>query len=383
MHSIDPFGKDDLAQLRAVRDAHCVSIYLPTHRKGPEVQQNPIRLKNLLIRAEETLKSHGARWDTIEAVLGESKALLDNEFFWQHQADGLAIFARPYETKIWRTGIRFAESVTVNDRFDLAQMMRLLATDGHFYILSLTEKQVKLLEATRFSVSEVSLERVPTSLTEALKTDDREKQLQFRSGGGMTAMFHGHRYDGSENKEDLKRYFNIVDRGIEPLLKRYPGPVVLAGVEYYFPLYREVANIPGLIEGGVKGNTDVIRDDELHKAAWDVVYPVFKRAQADAIARYKQLEGTGQTTHGIEATATAALQGKVESLFIDTELEIWGKFDEAEQKIIVSQTQQPDDIELINETALAVLATGGRVFTMKSEEIPNGGPVAAVLRYAG
>lgn len=383
MHSIDPFGTDDLAQLRQIRDQHCVSIYLPTHRKGADVQQDSIRLKNLLIRAEEALKARGARWDAIEAALGDSRALLDNEFFWQHRGDGLAIFARPGETKMWRTGIQFAEDVTVNNRFDLAQMMRLLATDGRFYILSLTEKQVKLLEATRFSVSEVSLERVPTSLAEALKTDDKEKQLQFRSSGGRTAAFHGHRYDTSENKEDLKRYFNIVDRGIEPLLKRFPAPVVLAGVEYYFPLYREVANIPGLIEGGVKGNTDVIHDHELHKAAWDVVYPVFKKVQGDAIARYKQLDGTGQTTHGIEATATAAFQGKVDSLFIDTEPDVWGVFDEMQQKVAISDHQQPDDLELISETTLAVLANRGRVFTMKSDEVPNGGPIAAVLRYAG
>lgn len=389
MHYIDPFGKEELIELRGVRDDHCVSIYMPTHRKGAEVAQDPIRLKNLLSQAEETLKTRGARWDVIDATLGKAKSLLDREFFWQHQADGLAIFARPGETRMYRTGVGFGEDYTVSDRFDLAQMVRLLASDGQFYVLALGEQMVKLLEGTRFSVSEISLEHLPKSISDALKLDDPQKQLQFHTGagggggGGRAAVFHGHRSDGTENKENLKRFFNIVDRELEPIFKHYPAPVVLAAVEYYFPLYLEVANVPGLIEGGVKGNPDVMRDEELHKAAWDVVYPAFKKSQADAIARYAQLIGTGQTTQGVEETARAAFQGRVDQLFVDTEPDVWGSFDESTQQVTIHEVENAGDIELVNETTLAVLASGGRVFTMPSAEVPGGGPMASVLRYAG
>jgi hypothetical protein len=38
-----------------------VSIFLPTHRAGQEIQQDPIRLKNLLKQAESQLISEGSR----------------------------------------------------------------------------------------------------------------------------------------------------------------------------------------------------------------------------------------------------------------------------------------------------------------------------------
>ncbi len=389
MHYIDPFGKDDLVTLRAIREDHCVSLYLPTHRKGSEVAQDPIRLKNLIARAEEVLKTRGARWDVIESILGEAKQLLDKEFFWQHQADGLAIFAKPGETRAFRTGVGFGEAVTVSGRFDLAQMVRLLASDGRFYVLALGEQMVKLLEGTRFSVSEIALDNLPQSIDDALKLDDPQKQLQYHtgagasSGGGRAAIFHGHRFDGSENKENLKRFFNIVDRGLEPLFKHYPAPVVLAAVEYYFPLYLEVANIPGLVEGGIKGNPDVMRDEELHKAAWSIVYPAFKKSQEDALERYAQVIGTGQTTQGVEGTAIAAYQGRVDTLFVDTEPDVWGEIDETTQSVSIHEVENAGDLELVNETTLAVLTSGGRVFTMPSAEVPGSGPMAAILRYAG
>jgi hypothetical protein len=238
-------------------------------------------------------------------------------------------------------------------------------------------------------VSEISLDGVPQSLAEALRFDDPEKQLQYHTGagaapGGMgrSAIFHGHAFDGTENKENLKRFFNIVDRGIEPIFRHYPAPVVLAAVEYYHPLYKEVANIPGLIEGGITGNPDVDSDEDLHARAWEVVYPAFKAEQDEALASYAEFQGTGQTTDSVADTAVAAIQGRIQTLFVDAENEVWGTFDEATQTVDVHEVQDPQDLELVNETALQVITTGGRVFTMPSADIPGGGPLASVLRYA-
>jgi hypothetical protein len=54
-------SKTDLRQLVNNASAPCVSLYLPTHRAGPETQQDPIRLKNLLRKAESGLQAEGWR----------------------------------------------------------------------------------------------------------------------------------------------------------------------------------------------------------------------------------------------------------------------------------------------------------------------------------
>ena len=67
----------------------------PTHRAGPEVQQAPIRLKNLLREATEVLQADGARAPMIHSVLAPLRRLVNDGLFWQYQSDGLALYSRP------------------------------------------------------------------------------------------------------------------------------------------------------------------------------------------------------------------------------------------------------------------------------------------------
>jgi hypothetical protein len=58
---MDVTRRTDLERLALQGAGPCVSLFLPTHRAGPEVQQAPIRLKNLLRQAIEALQAGGVR----------------------------------------------------------------------------------------------------------------------------------------------------------------------------------------------------------------------------------------------------------------------------------------------------------------------------------
>jgi hypothetical protein len=70
-------------------------VFLPTHRAGREVEQAPIRLKNLLRQETDALKSDGVRAPEVGHLLAPLRRLLDDRLFWQYQSDGLAPFSRP------------------------------------------------------------------------------------------------------------------------------------------------------------------------------------------------------------------------------------------------------------------------------------------------
>jgi hypothetical protein len=78
-------------------------VFLPTHRAGREVEQAPIRLKNLLRQATDALTFDGVRARESDRLLAPLRRLLDDRLFWQYQSDGLALFSRPG----WLT-LRFA-----------------------------------------------------------------------------------------------------------------------------------------------------------------------------------------------------------------------------------------------------------------------------------
>src|SRR5665648_1097914 len=81
---------DDLRGLMERGDESCVSIFMSTHRSGREIQQDPLRLKNLLARAENELRTSGLRGPDAAFVLEPGGELLSDGDFWRHQQDGLA-----------------------------------------------------------------------------------------------------------------------------------------------------------------------------------------------------------------------------------------------------------------------------------------------------
>src|SRR5918995_5221942 len=362
----------------------CVSIFLPTHRAGAQTQQDPIRLKNLLREAEEQLLAKEFRTPEAEELLGPAWELLDDSVFWRHQSDGLAIFLSAGVFRYYRLPLNFEDLVVVADRYYLKPLLPLLTGDGQFYVLALSQNEVRLLRATRHSVSEVELEDVPENLSDTLRYDDQEKQLQFHSGtaggrGGRAAIFHGHEPD-DDPKDDILRYFRQIDRGVRELLKGSQAPLVLVGVDYLLPIYREASKYPHTIDEGITGNPEGLRPDELHERAWEVVRPRFSEARQKAAAQYSQLAGTGQTSMDVREIVAAAYYGRIETLFAASGTQRWGVFDPDTGQ--VNLHQRPEGEDLLEFAALQTVLHHGTVYVTKPENMPDDTDAVSVFRYS-
>jgi hypothetical protein len=382
---MDLLTREEIEALIDERGSPCVTIYMPTHRLGPETQQDPIRLKNLLKQSEDRLRKTGLRGADAEKILEPAQRLLKDTVFWQHQSDGLAVFASPKTFHSYRLPFSFTELVVVTDRFHVKPLLPLLSGDGRFYVLALSQKQVRLLQGTRHSVDDVNLEIVPRSLAEALSGEEREKQLQFRTAArGGSAIFHGHGSAGdeSEHKKDLLRYFKQIDRGLQDLMSAERIPLVLAGVDYLLPIYREANTCGQLVDAGIVGNPDGLSVGELHERAWAILEPHFARAQARASAKYRELAGTGRTSGDLRTIVPSAYQGRVESLLVAVGVQLWGTFDAGAGKLEVHESHQSGDQDLLDLAAVQTLAHAGDVFAVAPGAIPDErSPIAAVLRY--
>lgn len=99
-----------------------------------------------------------------------------------------------------------------------------------------------------------------------------------------------------------------MDAGIRILLRGQRAPLVLAGVEYLFPIYREASGYPGLVDEGIAGNPEPLSPATLHRQAWSLLEPRFARAEEEAAARYRQLAGTGRTSMDVALIVPAAHQ---------------------------------------------------------------------------
>ena len=373
---------DDLQALMTLAADPCVSVFMPAHRAGPPIQQDPIRLKNLLREAERRLFERGMRAREAAALLEPARAVLEQSSFWRHQGEGLAVFLAPSLTRAYRLPVAVEERVMVNERFHLKPLVRLLSGDGRFYLLALTLQGVRLFEGTRHTLAAVEVPGAPGSLEEALGYDTPERQLQARTGPptGEGVIVHGHARGQEDIKKDIQLYFHRVDTAVTPVLRDERAPLVLAGVDYLIPLYRNANRHGWLIDDAVSGNPDGLGREELHRQAWLRVEPVFRRAEQEAEARYRELAGTGRTSADLPATVAAAHAGRIESLFV-SQAEVWGRFDPVSGQVAVHADPAPGDDDLLDVAAMQTLVTRGAVYLKAPGAVPGGGPVAAVLRY--
>lgn len=391
---IDVLNLAGLKQLLDVRPGLHASIFLPTHRKGPEIQQDPLVLRHLVDEALAQLTAIGMRRPDAEALLAPARLLVDapQDRFWQHQSEGLALFLAEETSLSYRTPMAFPPVVHVGRRFVVRPLLPALAGDAPFYILALSQHQVRLLVATRFTVSEVALPEVPHSLEDALRYYEFERQVRVRSagspgapGGNRASAYHGH---GSASDEaSLRRhvieYVHAVENGVDGALAEQTAPLVLAGVPEMQGLYRAENRYRHLLPEGIVGNPDLLAAEELQQQAWNLIAPQLQEAELQARALFQQLEGTGdeRAAYGLEGILPAALYRRVATLFVPAAGACWGTFDEEANRLELHVEPRPGDEDLLDFAVYHTLRHAGTVYPLPSEQMPLDAPIAAIYRY--
>jgi hypothetical protein len=376
--------REDLKLLLKRPKGLCVSIYIPTYRTGKETRQNSIRFKNLLKEAENHLHAAGIHASEVQKMLEPGQKLLPDELFWSNQSNGLAVFIASDTFRYYRLPFGFEELVVVTDRFHIKPLLPLFSQEGRFYILALSQNAARLFQGTHYGVSEVALESLPKNLADALNYDTYKKQLQSFTGGSSRTGKRGSIFYGAgieDNKEHIHQYFQQINKGLHDLLKEERAPLVFAGVEYLFPIYKQANTYPHLIDKEIPGNPDLLSAKELHDKIWAIVQPIFLKSQNDAATQYKNLAGTDRVSDDIKLIIPAAYQGRVELLFVSLDIQQWGKFDSSQNKVHLHPKAESDDEDLSDLAAIHTLLNQGVVYAVKPEKIPNNLPIAAIFRY--
>jgi len=378
---MNELSKDELRLLIEKGKAPCLSIYMPTHKAGAEVQQNAIRLKNLLKEAEDRLVTGGRRPAEVEKLLEPVQALVKNNPFWRQQSSGLAIFLCPDIFRYYRLPGDFQPSVVLAERFHVKPLLPLFNTVGRFYVLALSQKDIRVLECSRYSVKETRPEGVPRNIDEVLKYDVFEKQLRTRPAMTGATGQKGSSAWTDYGKENILRYLQQVDKSLKPHLKEERAPLVFAGVDYIFSMYREVNAYPHLLETAINGNPDQMSAEDLQALAWPIAEPWFRKEQEEAGVRYRQSIGTGLASNNLEEIVPAAHHGRVGYLFVEVGQEKWGTFNSQTGKAALHAGAKKGDEDLIDFAAIQTLGGGGKVYAIGRDAMPDREPVAALFRY--
>ncbi len=367
----DHITEHDLVRLLDQASGACVSIYLPTTPLPADMDKARIQLKNLRSEAFNELSQQGVRRPDAEAILLPVDELLDDESFWPYLSDGLAIYTCPSTHAVFRLPIAPEPSCRVSWRFILKPLIPLLTEDSVFYIMAISRNDLRLFEGTRHHIRELPSTELPSSMSEALKI---RKRPSMSSSGKI---------QGDEGQKKLYlQYFLQIDRLLRPVYAVHSEPLVIAGVDYLLPIFREASSYPHLVPEGIVGSPEQLTAEELHAKALPLVEPIFTQPRREAIASYRALQGTGKTANDLEQVLTAALDGRVKTLFVNLEADRFGRFDTSTRKAVVRETPEAGDADLCAQAARLTYETGGQIFAGTPSELPEDRPLMAILRYA-
>jgi hypothetical protein len=238
-------------------------------------------------------------------------------------------------------------------------------------VLALAAGSVRLVEVSRegppFTVDVPDLPADAASAAGKASIADRSPSARLQGSEGQ--------------KVRLRQFARKVDQALRGVLTGLELPLILAATEPLESIYRSLNSYPHLAERGIPGNPDRTSDAELADAARTVLDDVY----ADELAAIRDVFDLrfshGRASTDVATVARTATYGAVDTLLVDIDDKLPGHVDEDSGAVTFAEDDAVS-YGVVDELARRVLLTGGRVLAVRGDEVPGGGPVAAILRFA-
>ena len=366
MHTDIP-TRADLEQLLAVRDAACVSIYVPTSPEESD-ERDRLEFRNLSGAALEQLTEASLEAGDLRDVLDD---LAEDDEFWARRAHSLAVFATPSGARTFQVANRLSPTVEVSDRFHVKPLLRSATFPHAAFVLALSQNAARLVEVSPDAPpAEVRVPGMPSDAASAVGKASIADRSPDR------------RIQGSEGQKlRLRQYSRRVEEALRPILGGLDLPLILAGTEPLTTIFRSVTTYPHLAPGAIAGNPDAKSDGELAEESRRVLDELYARELAGLRDLYEQRVPQGRASDDLAAIARAATFGAVDTAFVDIDETVPGFVDEADGAVTLDDSDDAVNYGVVDEIARRVLLARGRVLAVRREDVPGEGPAAAILRY--
>ena len=369
--------KATLKALRSATGNPAVSVFVKTHRTHPENEQDPIALKNQLKVVEErvTAEYDKRTADDILSKIHEKTDELDHHY----NLDTLAIFANENDVAVLRLPFDANERVIIGKRFATRDLMRDMSEAVHYYILTITSDNARLIEA------------VNNRLVKEIKGDsDRQNamnELEFPIHN--TTLPTGSKADRTGSSDDhsyLKEFMNRVDKSVQQFYNIAPLPVILVGDSRTIGFYEQVCDHPNIILGKVDHNSASLKDgdpsdilDEVQELVEKVRDERYEKALGDlAKARNEKMVRTD-----LQQIYRSAVEGNAVTLLVRKGYSQPAVIDETALTLLVTDDLNTPDVndDAVGEIIEIVTHNGGEVVFVPEAQMDEKEPIALITRY--
>ncbi len=387
---MERMSSDLIKHLAKEQAKPCLTAYFPVEHGWPAAKSNAIVLKNIIRDVEKQLAAMSDGQALRNAFLEPLTSLNGDTLAREDIGPGICIMADKDGSKTCIAPIKTEPFSHIGNEYYLKPFLLPVAADASFYVLELTQKQVRLYEGTRWYFKDITPSDLPRNLNEALPYENPEKQLQFHTGAGYNAgtgkrdaIYHG-QGAADNRKKWIPRFCERVAGVIENHLAADNKALVLAGVEEVLSTFRHLSHYPCIHDRDVRGNPEYFEKGELHRKACAVLEPVFNASVDEALHRYSKDEKNGQVATGFRDVFSCLKESRIDTLFIAEDVTQWGRIADAAERVVDEHEQRKNgDSELLNLAAVMALQSGSTVYNLPRERIPGGtdAGIAGSLRF--
>jgi hypothetical protein len=180
----------------------------------------------------------------------------------------------------------------------------------------------------------------------------------------------------------LTHYARVVDRALRPLLAGHERPLIIAAAEPMASIFRSVCSYAHVARPVISGSADHTPPHVLAEAARGVLDQIYADQIRELGELYATREPQGRATTDIAQTARAATFGAVDTLIVDIDANVPGTVAETDGAVSFAERSDALTYGVVDEIARRALQSGARVVAARRADVPGGGELAAILRYA-
>lgn len=357
----------EIVDLASTAGQTCVSIYTPT---ADSVQDHDRVQREFAAQVRSALAQ--VQDPAERAALEQSFASLTEwAAFWRYQSRALVVHATPGKLRSYRLPNRLDAVTFVGDRYYIKPMLRTAAFPQTAFVLALAEGAVRLVL--------VSADQAPVIVEVPDMPADVESLLGHLEpdGHGPGARPHG----ADARKTRIRQYCRAVDHSLRTILTGRGVPLILAAAEPIASIFRGTTTYPGLLAQGIDGNPQAVSDTDLAAAARTVLDHHYRDELFDLRKLFDERRSQGRGFTDVSDVAKAATYGAIAQVLVNIDAIVPGTIDPDTGDVQFAEVDGSQVYGVIDEITRRALLSGAKVTAVRSEDMPDGSDVAAILRY--
>lgn len=299
---------------------------------------------------------------------------------------GLTIYITPDDFYYYHLAIPVINRVRIGQKPYVLPLISNYQYTRDYNLLVLNRESIRVFEGHGERIEELpisEIEDAPIDLETALGTEKEGGSLNFgtysgNSGTrGSSQFFHGHSETSEEKDIDRDRYFNIVDKFVYDNYSNVNKlPLIVYTVEENQAVFRNLSNNEYLAKTGINGSAANLNNNEIKERVAQTIDEIIAHQRNELLDRLAETSPDNRIENIPDDLASASLQGRIESLYVEKGAEIKGTLTDEGR-----YNENDDSNNFIEQIVDNVIRSRGKVYILDPSEMPGDTPIAARLRY--